>query len=312
MKKTPATFGGSGFKLRTHAHQQDIEQGVFWRRCGVNNEWGPLKEVLLFQPPDSISIDGSPDDFLMLEHPDLVLMKQQTVEVKSVLESFGVAVQLCLAPAAPPITIFARDLFFMTPEGAVVGRPASIVRAGEPAVCAKHLSILSVPILATITGNGTFEGADALWVNSKQVIVGVGNRTNLEGARQLAHILRPLGVDVTEVTLHKRTQHLLGALVVLDQNLAAVDRTRCTKSLLAALTSHNMSVIELDESSELREGRGMNFVAVGPRQIVMPANCTNIANVMEDHGVTVATVDVSEAIKAGGALGCIIGILNRS
>ena len=42
-------------------------------------------------------------------------------------------------------------------------RPASTVRAGEERYVAAALGALGVPILMSVHGNGTFEGADAMW-----------------------------------------------------------------------------------------------------------------------------------------------------
>jgi len=43
--------------------------------------------------------------------------------------------------------MFVSDLMFMTPEGAVLARPASTVRAGEERWVARRLAELGVPIL---------------------------------------------------------------------------------------------------------------------------------------------------------------------
>jgi N-dimethylarginine dimethylaminohydrolase len=49
--------------------------------------------------------------------------------------------------ASLPNQMFVSDLMFMTPEGAVLARPASTVRAGEERWVARRLAELGVPIL---------------------------------------------------------------------------------------------------------------------------------------------------------------------
>ena len=55
----------------------------------------------------------------------------------------------------------------------------------------------------------------------------------------------------------------------------------------------------------------MNFVTLAPGRIVMPARCPRTTAVYEAHDVECHAVEVSEYIKAAGALGCLTGILSR-
>jgi len=48
---------------------------------------------------------------------------------------------------------------------------------------------MGVPIVKAIRGNGTFEGADLMWLRPDAAILGRGLRTNDEGAAQVAAIL---------------------------------------------------------------------------------------------------------------------------
>jgi N-dimethylarginine dimethylaminohydrolase len=43
----------------------------------------------------------------------------------------------------------------------------------------------------------------------------------------------------------------------------------------------------------------------------MPARCPRTRAIYEAHGIECFEVDVSEYIKAAGALGCLTGILRR-
>jgi len=69
------------------------------------------------------------------------------------------------------------------------------VRRKEVYYTHKKLAELGVPILRTIHGQGTFEGADLLWLNEETVVLGIGVRTNREGARQVAEVLKVMGVE---------------------------------------------------------------------------------------------------------------------
>lgn len=56
-------------------------------------------------------------------------------------------------------TLYLRDLMKVTPEGAIIARPATKFRRGEEKYVAQALVKLSVPIIKTVNGYGTFEGA---------------------------------------------------------------------------------------------------------------------------------------------------------
>jgi arginine deiminase len=55
----------------------------------------------------------------------------------------------------------------------------------------------------------------------------------------------------------------------------------------------------------------LNFVTLGPRQILMPAGNPITQAFLEDAGINCQTVEVDELIKAAGGIGCLTGILQR-
>jgi N-dimethylarginine dimethylaminohydrolase len=74
--------------------------------------------------------------------------------------------------------MFMADVFVMTPSGAIIGRPASEVRAGEERWAARAIAAQGMPIVRGVGGDGTFEGADLMWLNPKLALVARGLRTN--------------------------------------------------------------------------------------------------------------------------------------
>jgi hypothetical protein len=113
---------------------------------------------------------------------------------------------------ATPNQMFCADLVFLTPEGAILARPASTVRAGEERQVARRLADIGVPIVRTLRGTATFEGADAMWLDSGTVMVGKGLRTNAEAVWQIKDALFELDVDTLEVDLPFGTMHFMGLL----------------------------------------------------------------------------------------------------
>jgi N-dimethylarginine dimethylaminohydrolase len=307
----PSTFGGPGFELRLGAHQADL--GTLWAQCGQDSEWTDLQSVMLAWPPDSLEFEGDPDAVLMLERPDLELARLQAEILGEAFEEQGVQVHWARpAQVPPPNFIFMRDLVFMTPEGAVLARPASPVRAAEARAAAECLAAAGIPIIATIHGDGIMEGADCLWMRPNLVLIGVGHRTNASGLAQLVAVLSRMGVATRAVPVPRGSQHLLGVVTPLDHDLAVVDRERCSRALRAVLVALEIELVELEPSDELRDQRGMNLVTLGPRKVLMPADCPEIRSMLESHGVTVVEAEVTEYVKAGGAVGCLTAIIGRA
>ena len=176
-----AAYGGEGWSPRTASLRQEI--GQIWGACGITSEWSPLRAVLLHRPGTELKASADPNAVQMLAPLDVRQAQSQHDALAGAYQQAGVNV-FYIQPAEipPPNLMFIADLVFMTPEGAIVGRPASTVRAGEERLVARRLAELGVPILRTVRGTGAFEGADAAWIAPETVLLARGLRTNIEGA----------------------------------------------------------------------------------------------------------------------------------
>ncbi len=303
----PSTLGGAGWEPRDRRHADEI--GTVWAGYAVRSHTAPLRDVLLAQPGEEQLYPEDPAAWLMLERPDLPRLLDQAAALADFYRSQGVTPHL-VRPARPrPNHLFQCDLFFMTPEGAILARMAARQRAGEERGTAEALAKLGVPILLTPRGEALFEGADAMWLDAETVLIGVGKRTNEAAVAQIAPVLADMGVRVVTAAIGGGVQHLLGVVNPLRPGLAAVLAAHVTPSLRAALSGWDLLELASDEETEDR--RAMNFVPLRPGAIVMPARCPRTRARYEAHGVECHEVDVSEYIKAAGALGCLTGILSR-
>lgn len=305
----PAAFGGPGWTPRETSMREDV--GTIWTACGVSCEWSRLRDVLLHRPGAELAAED-PDAALMLERPDPDRVRAQHDALAAVYRAEGVTVHY-VDPwePPPPNQVFVADTMLATPEGIIVGRPASPVRAGEVRWVARRLAELGLPILRTVAGTGTFEGADALWLDSGTVLLGRSRRTNEAGAAQVASTLGEQGVDVVQVDVDRQAMHLMGAVRFLDAARAVVWPGRATPETVHALEDHGFHVLEGPDPDEALRGAALNFVTLAPGRIVMPAGNPVTQRFFEDAGVACATVGVDELAKAAGAIGCSTGILRR-
>lgn len=305
-----AAYGGEGWSPRTASLRQEI--GGVWGACGVATEWSPLKAVLLHRPGQELDELADPDQAQMLAPLDADLVRRQHDALAQAYRDAGVVVHYVEPTETPPPNLmFVADLMFMTPEGAILGRPASTVRAGEERFVARRLADLGVPILRSVRGRGTFEGADALWIDPQTALVAMGLRTNVEGAAQVATLLREMGIEVIQVGLPYGAMHLMGTLRFADRDLAIAWPGRVPYAAVDALRARGYTVGFIPDETEAVRGMALNFVTLGPRQILMAAGNPITQAFYEDADIACQTVEVDEILKAAGGIGCLTGILER-
>lgn len=307
-----AAYHGTGWEPRRGALVDDIAEGRIWRPCGVDSEWGALQTVLLTlpdpewpQPPDWNAIQ-------YLDSVDFQALRAELVEYGRVLSRAGITVLTRELDTALYNGIFTRDQFIMTPEGAIVARMGSTPRRGEERWISADLTAQGIPILATVRGSGCFEGADALWLNANLVAIGIGNRTDREGARQISRTLGELAVSTALVPLPRSVQHLLGLLQIVAPGLAAVRSSIAPPELLELLDKEGFDLVDIPETRSVQLGQAMNFVVVDERRVVMVRDRPDIESLLAAAGISVvATVHCTELIKAAGGLACATGIVSR-
>lgn len=305
-----AAYGGPNWTPRS-ARLAD-ELGTLWAPCGIDSEHGTLRRVLLHAPGPELGEVSDPDHALMLQRPDAERARRQHEALAEAYARAGVEVsRVEPARTPPPNQMFVADLMWMTPSGAIVARPASSVRAGEERWVARRLADLGVPILRTVSGEGTFEGADAIWLRPDRVLLGRGLRTNVSGAAQVTATLAEIGVEVVQVDLPHAAMHLMGQVRIVDRDLAYVQANRTSWRTLEALRECGYEVRFFPDADEIRTGFAHNFVTLGPRRILLPAGNPASQRAYEDAGITCVAVQLDELIKAAGAVGCLSGIVAR-
>jgi N-dimethylarginine dimethylaminohydrolase len=306
-----AAYGGEKWSERT-ATMRD-EMALWWGDWGSSSECGALRAVLLRRPGPELDAIIDFDAVQMRSDLSPTLARAQHDALCDAYRAHGVAVHLVeRGRLDKPNSFFIRDLMLMTPEGAIVSRPASTVRAGEERFVAEALGKLGVPVLMTVHGAGTFEGADVSWVDKDLCFLAEGLRTNQEGADQVERMLRGIGVrDVVRVGLPYGAMHLDGLLNFPDRDLAVVWPKRTPHKIVQTLRKRGFRLIEVTDEIEAQNCLPMNFVALAPGEILMPAGGEELRSKYEAAGVTCHTVEIGELIKAGGGIHCMTGFLKR-
>lgn len=305
-----SAYGGEGWQPRSRSMAGEL--GNIWGKGGMCSEWEPIRAVLLHRPGEELAASADPASVQMVEPLDLARAREQHDLMAQAYRNAGAVVHYVDPLNTPkPNQMFAADLMFMTPEGAILARPASDVRAGEEREVARALTALGIPIVRSISGRATFEGADAMWISPKKVLVGRGMRTNAEAVRQLRSVLGEMGVEVIDVDMPVGTMHLMGMLRIVSENLALAWPVRLVYAAVEALAEEGYQVAFLPDVSEAIHNAAFNFVTLGPRRILMPAGNPISQEFYESLDIDCVTTPTDELYKAAGSIGCLTGILER-
>lgn len=305
-----AAYGGPGWAPRQRTHAEEI--GTLWAEGALDSEWRPLRRVLLKRPGAELAVADA-DAAQYLAPPDPARAGAEHDGLAEAYRAAGIEViEVGETDPPRPNAMFCADLFVATPAGAILARPASRVRAGEEIAVAAALAGAGVPILATLTGEATFEGADLMWLDAETALIGRGLRTNDAAIRQIAARLGGIGCGLVAVDLPVATMHLMGMLRILDRDLAVAWPGRTPYRAVAELRARGLEVAFLPGEDEAARGRALNVVTLGPRRILMPGGNPATRAWYEGLGVAVTETPCAELAKCAGAVGCLTGVVARA
>ncbi len=214
------------------------------------------------------------------------------------LMELGCHVHRLPSDASMPDAVFLEDTAVVVDEIAVITRPGAKSRRPETEAVAAVLG--RYRSLASIEAPGTVDGGDVLRVG-RTFYVGDSARSNRDGIAQLGELLAPWDYRVVPVVtrdcLHLKTAATVAAPGIVVLNPAWVDR---------ALFGH-VDVIEVDS----HEPFAGNVLRIGDIT-VSAAAFPRTNRRLEEAGVAVRTVDMSEFAKAEGGVTCCSIIFDTS
>jgi dimethylargininase len=254
----------------------------------------------IVRPPASSFADGLTTVDLGL--PDLELALAEHEAYCQALEQCGLALTRLAADPHFPDSTFVEDTAVITERGVVLTRPGAESRRGEvagvrDALGTVHRLLRSIhPGPREITLPGTVDGGDVCEAGS-HFLIGISERTNEEGARQLAGFLAEDGFTSAFVDIH------------------AVPGILHLKSGLSWLGEGRMIAIEeLSHLSEVArfaplrvpagDEYGANCVRVN-EHVLVAAGLPRVEELVSAAGYRVISLAMSEFRKMDGGLSCL-------
>ena len=193
----------------------------------IKNEYGKLREVILHKPQQKelTSVSAEAAMYATVKSPDYYKVLQEFNEYVLLLENLGVKVWVNDIPHdnVCPNNIFMRDIGAVIGDTLVIGKPAYDIRKPEVDNFKNFLAVSGLQTqykILELNGACTFEGADLFVIDNKEVVVAVGNRTNIQAYDRLKQYFSRQGWNFSIVTALPEgiPQHLLGGKHIVSQD----------------------------------------------------------------------------------------------
>lgn len=223
--------------------------------------------------------------------PDYDLILQQHKAYVSTLRSLGLEVEMLQPLQEYPDAYFVEDVAIVTPEVAVITNPGARERAGEE----EHI----IPVLeqyrltARIQSPGTLDGGDVMQVDN-HFFVGVSDRTNEEGVRQLSQILLGHGYLCSAVPVSGGL-HLKSDVSNIGRNTLLITESLAKSK---AFSQYDKILVDAEETY------AANSLLIN-NQILVPMGFPRTLSKLIDAGFDIIELETSEMQKMDGGLSCM-------
>lgn len=247
----------------------------------------------IVRPPSPNFADGLTSASLGV--PDFALAAEQHARYCDALESCGLTLIRLPADPSHPDATFVEDTAVLSGKCSVITRPGAPSRSGEVDAIRAVLESLAIKVNA-IEAPGTLDGGDICEAGD-HFFIGVSQRTNWEGAGQLAFLLDKAGYSSSCVDIRA-----VSGILHLKSGIAALDERRIVAidSLAAHPSLRHYEVVRVPPGEEY----AANCVRVNDR-VLVPAGFPETQRALENLSLNPLILGMSEFQKMDGGLSCL-------
>ncbi len=267
----------------------------------VRNEGERLRRVIVCAPRYEYFELEKPEVHNIGEAAEPEKAMAQHRRLQAVLRQAGARVINLKELPGHPNSVFARDAGLVTPRGYIKLRLGLRTRRGEEDWMASALDRLGVRRLGTIEPPGTVEGGDVIMAG-KVAFVGLSERSNKTGVRQLSRLLMSMDYELRILTLPAPHLHIGGAMSVLGPETVV-----CCRRIFPRAFFAGFEVIEIP----CPEATSANVIALGNGRVIVEKGCPGAAEALKKAGFKVRLLDLSEFVKGRGGPTCLIMPVDR-
>ena len=283
---------------------------------GINNDYAPLKHVLLGRPEFYKWVEAGPLIGRTLANADktgvkfdLQLAMAQHAEMVSIYEENGVNCHYLQSDEALHRNFFARDSSAMSPWGALICHMQLKCRRADYVTAIQFYQDHNIPIWKYATA-GHFEGGDFNIIEPGRILIGYcGERSEKEGSEQVAEFVRAEGWEAVVAPISREFVHMDGLIVPLAEKLAVACIDAMEPWLVEIVKGWGIEIV--DVSYREAKNLGVNLVALGSEKVLSMAGATDLNAKMRALGFEVYDPDMSMFTLGGGGVHCLSQALCR-
>ncbi len=283
---------------------------------GIDNDYGPLRDVLLGKPEFYRWVEAGPliGRTLANAHKtgvafDRQLAMAQHSEMVRVYEDAGVRCHYLDADETLHRNFFARDSSAMTPWGAIICHMQLKCRRADYVSVIKFYQENNIPIWNFVTA-GHFEGGDFVILEPGTALIGYcGERSEQAGSEQVAGWVRNKGWDVEVAPISREFVHMDGLVVPLAPKLLVACLDALEGWVVDWLRARDFDFVDVDYAEA--KNLGVNLVALGNGKVLSMKGATKLNNRMRELGFEVFEPDMSMFTLGGGGVHCLSQALRR-
>ena len=286
-----------------------------------NNMVDPIKKILLNHPKNAFfnqkKINSEFKELNFFDAPDYNESLHEYEAFIDILKSHNIELYFLDKNNVNTIdSIYVHDPFIISNNGAIICNMGKKNRVSEIENIKIFLNNNDIPILGEISTPGKLEGGDIVWIDSHNIAVGIGYRSNIEGVKQLGEILSNSVKNIIPVPLPhwngpSDCLHLMSNLSPIDSNLFLVYSRLLPAQFIQYLKKKNIELIKVPEQEY--ETMACNVLAISPKEVIMLESNPLTKKLLEEKNVTVHTYKGSEiSLKGAGGPTCLTKPFLRS
>jgi N-dimethylarginine dimethylaminohydrolase len=269
------------------------------------NAWGRVRQILLCPPDYYRELEISEIAHRTVqggEGVDLSVARPMHQGLARALEGAGIVVSWERPHPDHAWQVYTRDFGVNTPAGVLIGKYRYEPRWGDEEFALVALADLGATIAGRVT-RGAVEGGDCWLIDESTLVIGAGNRSNLEGIEDAAELLKPHGIDVVPVEFDPTWNHLDMIFSVLAEKVAMYGEDGLPASYVQLLKDRGWRLIPLPEEQVMKTG--CNVLALGEGRILSFAENETVNRMLGAEGFTVLAPPLREFTKMGGGPHCL-------
>jgi dimethylargininase len=227
--------------------------------------------------------------------PDYALTLAQHGAYSQALRDLGLSIEILPPDPAYPDGTFVEDAALIVDGCAIITRPGAASRAGETIAVASALQPHFAD-LERISAPGTVDGGD-ICESDAVVLIGVSERTNEAGARQLADMLSALGrsAELVDIRGVRGLLHLKTGIGYLGEGRLAIAPD---VPVLPAFERFERVTLEPAEAF------AANCVRINDK-VLVAEGAPRFTEQLDRLGLQPVILDMSEYRKMDGGLSCL-------